>query len=182
MVQAQQAKEKTQNFCKHICEVRRVLVWSLPLALHIFSSLLEWLEQVHMLFFILFFSSIFHGNGHFLSLFFFFFYNIRSQEACLEFWGLKEMWYPLLLFMFNFYWDWKWAIEELGTSFKQYLEAIPLCSLLWCIWNTFQALETGLLLRQKLGKQNCSSSLFFKFTSQFRLLVSSSSPKKLRNK
>ena len=50
--------------------MRRVLVWSLTLAMDIFSSLHEWLEQVYVLFFILFFPSIFHGNGHFLSLFF----------------------------------------------------------------------------------------------------------------
>lgn len=93
-------------------------------------------------------------------------------------WGLKEMWYSLLLFMFNFYWDWKWVIEELGTLLKQYLEAIPLCSLPWCIWNTFQALETRIFLPQKLGKQNYTSRLFLKFTSQFKLIVSSSSPKK----
>lgn len=43
-------------------------------------------------------------------------------------WGLREMWYSQLLLMFNFYWDWKWVIEELGTLFKQYLKAIPFCS------------------------------------------------------
>lgn len=72
--------------------------------------------------------------------------------------------------------------EELGTSFKEFFEAIPLCSLPSYIRNMFQALETKLLLLKKLGKQNYTGSLFFKFTSQLRLIISSSSPKKIRNK
>lgn len=96
---------------------------------------------------------------------------LRKPALC---WGTTVR-YPLLLVTFNFYWDWKRVTEEHGTSFKQYLEAIPLCFLLWCIWNTSQAVERTLLFPQKLGKQKCTSSLFLKFTSQFRLIVSKKS-------
>lgn len=93
----------------------------------IFTSLHEWLEQVYMLLFILFLLILFSmvmatsSIGFVFCCFLvrrLFFYNIHIQEACLAFGGLKEMWYPLLLFMFNFCSDWKWVIEELTTSFQ----------------------------------------------------------------
>lgn len=57
-----------------------------------------------------------------------FFDNIRIQEECLAFRVWKRCGFQLLLFIFILYCDWTQAVEKLGASLKQYLEAIALCS------------------------------------------------------